>query len=665
MAKTFTPKTPEQIEKELNELTDQALSKINEFFTSKEALQEHLRFLSQFHNFSVRNSMLIDKQFKGAKAVGSFAFWRSKGVSVKKGEKGIKILVPTPVEFFKRDNKTVQLKHATKQEKALIDAGQIKTSRKTFFKVGHVFDYLQTNAREKGLEVSEIFGQFQINQNVENAPAFMKAFEKVAENVGVTLLDKPFNELGTAKGAFYPAYNAIGLNPRNTEAENVQVMIHELAHAALHNQERNEQRARPLTTPEKEFQAELTAYTVAARYGIDVENFSVPYLANWTENATLEDKEQLISEVKETASKFIKIMDAELEKQLTQDKEKELTKIGFVEYGTLSQASYKEVEPSQLQAEISLLLENHSQKDAYMEQLQPIFESEHVTSEQLQQLNKILEDHVHVFDPEAIKEPQVLIKWSEHHEFEDNTMYRFAEANDKVGDIAFQQSLEDGYFKTRYSVLVPDENGAISLIQTDRLDLGDGEFRDILHQLYYEQRHYAGNQTTQEQLNILEEDVKLYHQKEKGELLLSEMKGFEPANAYEKTALKEAEKIEAMYGKNLPHPIMKVHGFADYREFGEANNADFPESKQKFDYTVAYPLGNDVKVVTGTFNRTQTISPLHDLEKFEKLPRNELNLLSENWHNHLQREEDKYLQVVVPRLKKEVKKHEKAYEMER
>jgi hypothetical protein len=66
-------------------------------------MKEYLDFMSKFYNYSPRNSALIQKQFRGAEAVGSFTFWKNKGYSVQKGEKGIKIVVPTKYETFERE----------------------------------------------------------------------------------------------------------------------------------------------------------------------------------------------------------------------------------------------------------------------------------------------------------------------------------------------------------------------------------------------------------------------------------------------------------------------------------------------------------------------------------------------------------------------------------
>ncbi|UDK94876.1 hypothetical protein EYB33_00555 (plasmid) [Lysinibacillus sphaericus] len=73
--------------------------------------------MSIFYNYSLRNMALIQNQFRGASAVGSFKFWQDKGASVKKGEKGIQIFVPTPVTYFNRGGEWIQVQYADSREK--------------------------------------------------------------------------------------------------------------------------------------------------------------------------------------------------------------------------------------------------------------------------------------------------------------------------------------------------------------------------------------------------------------------------------------------------------------------------------------------------------------------------------------------------------------------
>lgn len=302
-------KSPEKRKQEIESLADKFAEQVDNHFTSEEKLREHLQFMSKFHKYSTRNMTLIDQQFKGARAVGSFNFWKDQGASVKKGEKGIKILAPAPVNYYNKEGEWKQTKYASKEDKQKIKNGDYETKKKTFFKVGHVFEYTQTDAREKGLETSDIFQQYHRDGTIENDKAIMSGLEKVADNLEVEILDKPLTELGTAKGVSYPPIQSVALNPRNSDYENVGVLIHELAHAKLHTTETRDN----YTKAEKEFQAEMTAFVVADHYDIDTQDFSLSYLKAWTKDADMEDKEKLLNDVKETANEFITVIDEELE----------------------------------------------------------------------------------------------------------------------------------------------------------------------------------------------------------------------------------------------------------------------------------------------------------------------------------------------------------------
>ena len=70
-------KTLEEKMKEIEELTAGMDQQIESYFVSEKAMREHLAFMANFHHYSQRNMTLIDKQFMGAQAVGSFHFWKS------------------------------------------------------------------------------------------------------------------------------------------------------------------------------------------------------------------------------------------------------------------------------------------------------------------------------------------------------------------------------------------------------------------------------------------------------------------------------------------------------------------------------------------------------------------------------------------------------------
>ncbi|QNK89117.1 LtrC [Sporosarcina sp. resist] len=191
----FKKRTWEEKKQEIDELTKGMEQQIPSYFRSPEGMKAYLDFMGKFHNYSLNNTLLIEGQFQGAEAVGSFAFWKSKGFFVNKGEKGIKILVPKTTTYFNRGDKEVQLKFATKEEKEKIATKQIATNRRTYFDIGNVFDVSQTNATVKDLPA--IFPNRWLEGSVENYQTMFQALEKIADKHGVQIID-PRGELGAA-----------------------------------------------------------------------------------------------------------------------------------------------------------------------------------------------------------------------------------------------------------------------------------------------------------------------------------------------------------------------------------------------------------------------------------------------------------------------------------
>src|SRR5699024_9836314 len=89
-------------------------------------------------------------------------------------------------------------------------------------------------------------------------------------------------------------------------------LLHELAHAKLHS---SPEKCMNLTSEEKEFQAEMAAYAVASYFDIDTSDYSLGYLAKWTQGKELQDKAKLLEEVRAASVEFIEIMEPELMKE--------------------------------------------------------------------------------------------------------------------------------------------------------------------------------------------------------------------------------------------------------------------------------------------------------------------------------------------------------------
>ncbi|HAT4093261.1 TPA: ImmA/IrrE family metallo-endopeptidase [Clostridium perfringens] len=312
-------KSQEEKRKEIDLLVKQADEKIDKVFSSPNDLKEYLSFMAKFHNYSYRNSILIEEQFRGAIAVGSFAFWKEKGYSVNKGEKGIKILVPTKLgdRFLAEDGTIKLLSKATEKEKQLIKSRDLETLEGAIkFKQGYVFDVSQTNMPSS--ELPKIFPNKWLEGDVKNYKAFYKSLEDVSSKIGVKIIE-PKSELGLVKGVSYTSTNEVALNPRNSELQNIKTLIHELAHAKLHTVETRDN----YTKAEKEFQAEMVALSVSSYFGINTEEYSLRYLSEWTKNATFKDKEKLLKEVSTTVKEYVEIMEDSLnaERELTKENE--------------------------------------------------------------------------------------------------------------------------------------------------------------------------------------------------------------------------------------------------------------------------------------------------------------------------------------------------------
>jgi Zn-dependent peptidase ImmA (M78 family) len=321
MSKGYVKKSAEEKRKEIEALTKDMDKRVEQHFHSPEDLKEYLSFMGKFHQYSLSNTQLIQQQFMGAQAVGSFAFWKEKGFSVNKGEKGIKILVPnkTVPKFQDEKGKWKSINKATPDEKKLIQEGKKDvTPSRLYFSVGHVFEVSQTNA--KASDLPKIFPNRWLEGNVEDYKALYKGMEAIAEKNGISII-APKEELGSAKGVSYTLTKEVALNPRNSEKQNVKSLLHELTHAKLHTKETHLN----YTAAEKEFQAEMTAYAVSSYFGIDTSSYSLDYLSNWTKGKTFEDKTNLLKEVHETSTEFIgtieEILVNEREKNLTSEKE--------------------------------------------------------------------------------------------------------------------------------------------------------------------------------------------------------------------------------------------------------------------------------------------------------------------------------------------------------
>ncbi|SFF88434.1 protein of unknown function [Halobacillus alkaliphilus] len=308
---SYSKKSPEKVKEEINRLTEGMEKSISNHFHSPEQMKEYLDFMGKFHRYSPRNTALIDSQFPGAEAVGSYAYWKDKGFSVNKGEKSLKVLVPNRLgqQFQDKEGEWKPLKYATKTEKQQVKDGQLdKRDGRLVYSTGSVFDVSQTTANQKDLP--QIFPNKWIDGEIENYTQLRQGMEAIADKNNIQIVE-PYEELGSAKGVSYTGKGEVALNPRNSERQDTKTLLHELTHAKLHTKEN----INDYTKPEKEFQAEMTAYTVASYFNIDTSDYSLDYLHHWTKDHEFKDHEYLLQEVQSTAKEFIMTIEESMEQE--------------------------------------------------------------------------------------------------------------------------------------------------------------------------------------------------------------------------------------------------------------------------------------------------------------------------------------------------------------
>lgn len=307
----YKKKSIDEKREEIESLITNAQENIEKIFDTPKDLKEYLFFMSKFYDYSFNNTTLINLQFPNAVAVGSYSFWKQNGFSVNKGEKGIKILVPTKLgDRFELDGKIKLVSKATKEEKEMIKNKKINILEgRIVFKQGYTFDISQTNA--KSSDLPKLFPNKWLDGNLTNYEILCKGIENIAKKNEIEIINPKF-ELGSIKGVSYTESKKIATNKRNSQIQNFKTLLHELTHSKLHSFDKNTQ----YNKNEKEFQAELTAYTVCSYFNIDTSEYSLRYIKAWTKNAELKDKEKLLREVRDTSHEFITIIEDTLKKEM-------------------------------------------------------------------------------------------------------------------------------------------------------------------------------------------------------------------------------------------------------------------------------------------------------------------------------------------------------------
>lgn len=319
-------------EQQMKEITERLEQGVKELFTS-EMYTEYLKTMSQFHNYSFNNTLLIAMQKPDATLVAGYQAWQKKFKrQVKKGEKGIQIIAPAPI----REKEEIEKFDPETNEPILRPDGQPETEEVVHiiprFRIATVFDVSQTYGEPlPELETPELMG------NVENYEVFMQALREISP------VPIRFDEIESGAKGYYSTVNKETVIQQGmSEMQTMKTGIHETTHAKLHDREIMEELGEKKNQMTREVEAESVAYTVCQYFGLDTSDYSFPYIAGWSSSVDMKELRASMDTIRKTAGEMIDGMTEVMQQLMREQPEKEELEetVGFVK----NQEKYQEVE---------------------------------------------------------------------------------------------------------------------------------------------------------------------------------------------------------------------------------------------------------------------------------------------------------------------------------
>jgi len=227
-----------------------------------EALSAYLTAMSQFHNYSFQNILLIASQRPTATKVAGIRSWNELGRRVKRGEKGIMIFAPM-IGYRRKASDADQ----NQQSDARTDKPE---ARLVGFRAVYVFDVDQTEGAELPALGSTFAGE--VGDKLDKLAEFT-----TTQGIKLEYSDK----IEPARGMSYGGL--IRILPDLEPSETLATLVHELAHEMLHRAER-----RILTTKVvRETEAEAVAFVVCHALGLETGTGSADYIQLYHGDANL------------------------------------------------------------------------------------------------------------------------------------------------------------------------------------------------------------------------------------------------------------------------------------------------------------------------------------------------------------------------------------------
>ena len=256
------------------ERLEQAVAAIHD----SDSFRRWLDVSSRFHNYSLGNQLLIAMQNPDATYVAGFHAWRKLGRNVRRGEKGIRIMVP-------------HAKKVTNEE-------GVEERRVVGFGTGVVFDVSQTDGEPLPEHIVPTLEGDAGGELWDGLSAYADR-----EGVAVSIVE-PEQLPPEAMGYYQPGPKAIVVGAHG-QRQRTKTLAHELGHHVARVDDR----------ASNECIAEGIAYVVCAHFGIDTGERSFPYVAGWAQEpevlkgvlATIQSASATIIQGVEQAGKAVRL----------------------------------------------------------------------------------------------------------------------------------------------------------------------------------------------------------------------------------------------------------------------------------------------------------------------------------------------------------------------
>ena len=284
----------EQRQQQMNEILKTLEEGVRQVFTSENYIK-YLETFSKFHEYSFNNIILILMQCPQASFVASYQDWNKKFKRiVKKGEHGIKILVPTP--------KRIIIDQEINNSDGTTSIQKVETKR-LYFKPGYVYDISQTISKELP----------SLARNLEyNSNSLKKLINLLFASSQIPILYDYSLKENDVNGYYSLVQKKIFLKSSLSDLHKLKTIIHEYSHFL--QETRYAKQIYGYNKSTKEIIAESTAFCVIEMLNnslniskLSSKEYSFGYIAGWGSHDLKELKEtlRLISEISNTIFEWI------------------------------------------------------------------------------------------------------------------------------------------------------------------------------------------------------------------------------------------------------------------------------------------------------------------------------------------------------------------------